>query len=90
MTQEIAPYRRGRLTRSELESLPSTITDAGANATRRFIEFFTDWNTVKIGETVERLWAEGESIDDEKLSHVSLLPFRHVMPNGTYFIEDQI
>ena len=48
------------------------------------------WNTAKIGETVERLRAEGESIDDEELSHVSLLPFRHVMPNGTYFIEDQI
>ena len=48
------------------------------------------WNTVKIGETVGRLRAEGESIDDEEISHVSLLPFRHVMPTGTYFIEDQI
>jgi hypothetical protein len=22
------------------------------------------------------------------LSHISLLPFKHVVPNGTYFIED--
>ena len=29
-------------------------------------------------------------VDDEELAHVSLLPFRHVMPNGTYFSEDQI
>ncbi len=41
MTQQITPYRRGQLARSGLENLPSTITDAGANATRRFIEFFT-------------------------------------------------
>jgi len=30
----------------------------------------------------------GEDIDKETLSHISLLPFRHVVPNGTYFIED--
>ena len=41
MTQEITPYRRGQLARAGLEHLPSTITDAGTNATRRFIEFFT-------------------------------------------------
>ena len=45
------------------------------------------WNTVKIGETVDRLRARGDAIDDEKLSHISLLPFKHVMANGTYFIE---
>ena len=41
MTQEITPYRRGQLARAGLGNLPSTITGAGANATRRFIEFFT-------------------------------------------------
>ena len=41
MTQEITPYRRGQLARAGLENLPSTITEAGANATRRTIEFFT-------------------------------------------------
>ncbi len=45
------------------------------------------WNTVKMGATVDCLRAAGETINDEDLSHVSLLPFKHVMPNGTYFIE---
>ena len=44
--------------------------------------------TIKIAETVGRLRAHGEDISDETLSHVSLLPFRHVLPNGTYFIEN--
>jgi TnpA family transposase len=46
------------------------------------------WNTIKINEIVEHLRAQGEDIDKETLSHISLLPFRHVVPNGTYFIED--
>ena len=25
----------------------------------------------------------------ETLSHISLLPYKHVLPNGTYFIEDE-
>ena len=47
------------------------------------------WNTIKIGETVDSLREQGENIDDAALSHVSLLPFKHVLPNGTYFIQDQ-
>jgi TnpA family transposase len=47
------------------------------------------WNTIKINEIVESLRAQGEDIDKETLSHISLLPFRHVIPNGTYFIEDR-
>jgi predicted site-specific integrase-resolvase len=27
-------------------------------------------------------------INKEDLTHISLLPFRHVIPNGTYFIDD--
>ncbi|MBW4695348.1 MAG: Tn3 family transposase [Lyngbya sp. HA4199-MV5] len=46
------------------------------------------WNTIKINEIVESLRAQGEMIEDETLSHISLLPFRHVVPNGTYFIDD--
>ena len=46
------------------------------------------WNTVKINSIVEKL-RENENIEDEVLSHISLLPFRHVLPNGTYFIEDK-
>ena len=46
------------------------------------------WNTIKITEIVDHLRAQGEAIDDATLSHISLLPFRHVVPNGMYFIED--
>jgi hypothetical protein len=45
------------------------------------------WNTIKINGIVEGLRQQGESIDDETLSHISLLPFKHVLPNGTYFID---
>ena len=43
------------------------------------------WNTIKINDIVESLRQQGEDIDDEMLSHISLLPYRHVLPNGTYF-----
>ena len=46
------------------------------------------WNTMKINDIVENLRAQGEEIDKETLSHISLLPFRHVVPNGMYFIEE--
>jgi TnpA family transposase len=46
------------------------------------------WNTIKINDIVENLRAPGEEIDKETLSHISLLPFRHVVPNGMYFIEE--
>jgi len=46
------------------------------------------WNTLKITEIVDNLRAQGEAIDKETLAHISLLPFRHVVPNGMYFIED--
>jgi TnpA family transposase len=46
------------------------------------------WNTLKINDIVESLRQQGEAIDDETLAHISLLPFRHVLPNGTYFIDD--
>lgn len=47
------------------------------------------WNTIKINDIVEQLRQQGEAIDDETLSHISLLPYKHVLPNGTYFIEDE-
>ena len=46
------------------------------------------WNTIKINEVVENLKKQGEIIENDTLSHVSLLPFKHVLPNGTYFIDD--
>lgn len=47
------------------------------------------WNTIKINDIVEQLRQREEEIDDETLSHISLLPYKHVLPNGTYFIEDE-
>lgn len=46
------------------------------------------WNTLKITDIVAQLRSQGEVIDDEMLSHISLLPFRHVVPHGTYFTGD--
>jgi len=47
------------------------------------------WNTVKINGILDNLRQQGETIDNEILSHISLLPFKHVLPHGTYFIEDK-
>jgi hypothetical protein len=46
------------------------------------------WNTLQITDIVDKLRAQGEAVDPATLSHISLLPFKHVVPNGTYFIED--
>jgi TnpA family transposase len=46
------------------------------------------WNTIEIDKIVNSLRLQGETIDDNTLSHISLLPFKHVLPNGTYFIDD--
>ena len=47
------------------------------------------WNTSRISDIVEGLRNQGEIVDDETLAHISLLPYKHVLPNGTYFIEDE-
>lgn len=46
------------------------------------------WNTLKITDIVDQLRAQGEEVDQATLSHISLVPFKHVVPNGTYFIEE--
>ena len=46
------------------------------------------WNTKKIDSIIENLRQQGEDIDSQALPHISLLPFKHVIPNGAYFIED--
>ncbi|MEL7228253.1 MAG: Tn3 family transposase [Cyanobacteria bacterium J06576_12] len=46
------------------------------------------WNTIKINEIVEGLRAQGEIVEDKTLAHISLLPYRHVIPNGAYFVDD--
>ena len=47
------------------------------------------WNTLKITDLVDTLRRHGAEIDDDVLAHISLLPFKHVVPNGTYFIENE-
>ena len=47
------------------------------------------WNTIKISTIVDKLRINGENISDEALSHISLLPYRHVIPMGTYFTDVQ-
>jgi TnpA family transposase len=46
------------------------------------------WNTIKINDIIESLRAQGEVIENETLAHISLLPCKHVVPNGMYFIDD--
>ena len=46
------------------------------------------WNTIKINDIIESLRAQGAVIDDAPLAHISLLLYRHVVSNGTYFIND--
>lgn len=43
------------------------------------------WNTSRIQNIVEDLRKQGEQVEDKTLSHISLLPYKHVLPNGTYF-----
>lgn len=47
------------------------------------------WNTSRISDIVEGLRNQGEIVDDETLAHISLLTYKHVLPNGTYFIEEE-
>lgn len=47
------------------------------------------WNTLKITEIVDNLRHQGAEIDNDTLAHISLLPVKHVVPNGTYFIGDE-
>ena len=43
---------------------------------------------MKIHDMVESLRSQGEALEGDTLAHISLLPFKHVVPNGTYFLED--
>lgn len=47
------------------------------------------WNTSRIQTIVEDLRMQGEQVEDKTLSHISLLTYKHVLPNGTYFNKDE-
>ena len=47
------------------------------------------WNTIRINAIVDKLNGQGDVIGNDMLSHISLLPYKHVLPNGTYFIDEK-
>ncbi|MCF6768547.1 transposase [Thiotrichales bacterium 19S11-10] len=47
------------------------------------------WNTVQIDTIIKTLESQGEVIKSDTMSYISLLPYKHIMPNGTYFIDDE-
>ena len=44
---------------------------------------------MKIDDIIKNIEAQGEKISPDMLSHISLLPYKHVLPNGIYFSDDQ-
>jgi TnpA family transposase len=44
------------------------------------------WNTIHISKIVEQLRAQGQTVSDEDLAHISLLLYKHVIPMGSYFL----
>ena len=53
----------------------------------KYLEFFEKDYLADIFYEMKLL--KGEKIDNETLSHISLLPYKHVLPHGTYFIEER-
>lgn len=47
------------------------------------------WNTSRISNIVDELRKQGETVDGDLLAHISLRPYKYVLPNGTYFMEQQ-
>ena len=48
------------------------------------------WNTVKMTEIIAQLKKNGEVISDKTLTHISLLPHKHLITMGTYFTDTAI
>lgn len=74
---------QGELTTGESEEMMNK-----ASGLRLVSPAILDWNTRKITDLVDTLRRQGAQIDTAALSHISLLPFKHVIPHGTYFLED--
>ena len=43
------------------------------------------WNTVEISKVLTRLQNERHCFEKDMLARISLLPYHHILPNGTYF-----
>ena len=87
MRQVSRPVRR-RAGRKGRKDLARSLSYNKASCLSLVSNAILYWNTMKINDIVENLRAQGEEIDKETLAHISLLPFRHVVPNGMYFIEE--
>jgi hypothetical protein len=48
------------------------------------------WNASRMQNNVCSLRNQGDKVEDKTLSHISLLPYKHVLPNGTYFNDIEI
>ncbi len=44
------------------------------------------WNAPRIGNIIEAIRKQGTVVEDETIARISPLPFKHVIPNRTYFI----
>jgi hypothetical protein len=40
-----------------------------------------------MSEIINKLKDNGTFIDEKSLSHISLLPYKYVIPMGTYFVD---
>lgn len=45
-----------------------------------------NWNTPKIGNIIDKLKKQRTMVEDETIARISPLSYKHVIPNGTYFI----
>jgi TnpA family transposase len=75
---------QGELTTGDYEEIVNK-----ASSLSRVSNAILYWNTLKITDIVDDLRHQGAEIDNDTLAHISLLPFKHVVPNGTYFIGDE-
>ncbi|WP_154669248.1 Tn3 family transposase, partial [Legionella bozemanae] len=48
------------------------------------------WNTMRMTEIITQLKNNGEVISDNTLTHISLLPHKHLITMGTYFTDAAI
>jgi TnpA family transposase len=44
------------------------------------------WNTPRIGNIIDAIRKQDTLVEDETIARISPLPFKHVIPNGAYFI----
>jgi hypothetical protein len=48
------------------------------------------WSTSRIINIVDEIRIQGEAAEDDLLARISLLPYKHVLPNDKYFIGQEV